>query len=250
MIDLHLHVLPGVDDGPAEMGPAVEMCRMAAADGCTDLVATPHQRRDAWDTGDPEALRAALGALAEATGGRPRLHLGGEVRVDSELLDDLDAAGRSGVQTLAGSRYVLLEFDPAGLGPEPVELVREIRASGLVPVVAHPEVTPSFWLRPENPLPRMVEAGGLLQVTGASVLGEFGRGPRERVWELLEAGLVHFVASDAHRPTWRPPGLSRARRAVAVRLGEEVARLLTETNPACVVADRELEAPIRQEAHG
>ncbi len=248
MIDLHAHVLPGVDDGPAALGPALEMCRMATADGCTQLVATPHQRRDPWPTDDPAQLAAVLTALSAATGGRPTLHLGGEVRVDSELLEELDAAGRAGIQTLAGSRYILLEFDPGGFGPEPVELIRDVRARDLVPVVAHPEITPFFWRADENPLPRMVEAGALLQITGASVAGDFGRAPRERAWELLEAGLVHFVASDAHRPDWRPPGLSRARRAIAAQLGEEVARLLTETNPLAVVENRAIESPVREEA--
>lgn len=98
MIDLHLHVLPGVDDGPAELGPALEMCRIAALDGCSDLVATPHQRRDAWATDDPAKLAEVLAVLSQASGGDPRLHLGGEVRVDSELLDDLDAPDRSGFE--------------------------------------------------------------------------------------------------------------------------------------------------------
>jgi len=249
VIDLHLHVLPGVDDGPAEIGPAIEMCRIAARDGCSDLVATPHQRRDAWATDDPLRLAAVLADLAAASGGEPRLHLGGEVRVDSELLDDLDAPGRAGIQTLAGSRYILLEFDPGGFGPEPVELVLEVRARGLWPIVAHPEVTPFFWLGDGNPLPRMVAAGALLQVTGSSVVGDFGRGPRERAWELLDSGLVHFVASDGHRPDWRPPGLSRARSAIRARLGEDVARMLTEENPQAVVEDRAIALALQEEVN-
>lgn len=250
MIDLHLHVLPGIDDGPAALDAAIEMCRIAARDGCSDLVATPHQRRDAWDTGEPAKLETALRGLAAATGGEPRLHLGGEVRVDSELLADLAASGRAGIQTLAGSRYLLLEFDPGGVGPDPVELVLDLRSQGIWPVVAHPEVTPFFWLEEENPLPRMVEVGALLQITGSSVVGAFGRGPNERAWELLEAGLVHFVASDAHRPDWRPPGLSKARRAIAAKLGEEVGRLLTEANPRAVIENRAIEPAFDREALG
>lgn len=125
----------------------------------------------------------------------------------------------------------------------------EVRARGLVPIVAHPEVTPFFWLEDDNPLPRMVAAGALLQVTGSSVVGDFGRGPRERAWELLEAGLVHFVASDGHRPDWRPPGLSRARKAVRARLGEDVARMLTEENPLAVVENRAIAPAAREEVH-
>jgi protein-tyrosine phosphatase len=243
VIDLHLHLLPGVDDGPETLEAALAMCRIAAADGCTALVATPHQRRDEWPTGDGELLERARAELEGAAGGAPRLFLGGEVRVDSEILRDLDAPGRAGTRTLAGSRYLLLEFEPRGIGPEPVGLVREILARGLVPIVAHAEVTPCFWMDDDDVLTRMVEAGGHLQVTGASVCGDFGRVARDRAWALLDAGLVDFLASDAHRPDWRPPGMSRARALLASRLGESAAERLTREHPSDVLADRPLSAP-------
>jgi protein-tyrosine phosphatase len=243
VIDLHLHVLPAIDDGPESLDDAVAMCRLAAADGCTTIVATPHQRRDEWATADPERLERARAELESAAGAAPRVLLGGEVRVDSELLVDLDAPDRRGARTLAGSRYLLLEFEPRGVGPEPIGLAREILARGLVPIVAHAEVTPFFWADEDDLLPRLVEAGAHLQVTAASICGEFGRVARDRAWALLDAGLVDVVASDAHRPDWRPPGLSRARKLLAGRLGEAVAERLTAGHPADVVADRPLAAP-------
>ena len=268
MIDLHLHLLPGVDDGAQTVDQALAMARLAAADGCTALIATPHQRRDEWSNDD--ALRLAdrlseLAALAEA-GARlpqspldeqrtlpqssfdeqrtlPQLLLGGEIRVDSELLSDLARPGRSGVLSLAGSRYLLLEFEPSGLGPDPVEIVQELLAEGWWPIVAHPEVVPCFWESADDPLARLVEAGALFQVTAMSVTGEFGKGAKGRVWELLRAGCVQFVASDSHRPDWRPPGLSRARHALARELGEALATELTVTNPRAVVENRPLAGP-------
>jgi len=245
LIDLHLHLLPGVDDGAQTLEQALAMGRIAAADGCTALVATPHQRRDEWSNDDARRLADRLAELAaqlprDAQGSVPRLHLGGEVRVDSELLADLARPGRSGVLSLAGSRYLLLEFEPSGFGPDPVDLVHELRAEGWWPIVAHPEVVPFFWESDDDPLSRLIEAGALFQVTAMSVTGEFGKGAKGRVWELLRAGCVQFVASDAHRPDWRPPVLSAARKALARELGEATAAALTEIHPLAVVENRPL----------
>ncbi len=245
MIDLHSHLLPGVDDGAQTLEQALEMARLAAADGCSALVATPHQRRDEWGNDDARRLADRLAEVEcrlprNERGGLPRLLLGGEVRVDSELLADLAKPGRSGVLALAGSRYLLLEFEPSGLGPDPVEIVRELLAEGWAPIVAHPEVVPCFWESDDDPLARLVEAGALFQVTAMSVTGEFGKGAKERAWELLRAGCVQFVASDSHRPDWRPPGLAQARKALARELGEALAAELTETNPRAVIENQAL----------
>ncbi len=240
MIDLHLHLLPGVDDGAETLEQAVAMGAIAAADGCRVLVATPHQRRDEWGNRDPQRLADRLAEVALKLPGAPRLLLGGEVRVDSELLADLAQPGRSGILALAGSRYLLLEFEPTGLGPPPVELVRELLAEGWAPIVAHPEVVPFFWENDDDLLARLVEAGALFQVTAMSVTGEFGKATKSRAWDLLHAGCVQFVASDAHRPDWRPPGLARARQALARELGTGLAEELTLTNPLAVVENRPL----------
>lgn len=245
MIDLHLHLLPGVDDGAQSIEQALAMGRIAAADGCTALVATPHQRRDEWSNDDAQRLADRLAELAsrlprDAQGSVPQVHLGGEVRVDSELLADLARPGQSGVLSLAGSRYLLLEFEPSGFGPDPVEIVHELLAEGWWPIVAHPEVVPFLWESDDDPLARLVEAGALFQVTAMSVTGEFGKGAKERVWELLRAGCVQFVASDAHRPDWRPPGLAAARKLLARELGEATAAALTKIHPLAVVENRPL----------
>jgi protein-tyrosine phosphatase len=253
LIDLHLHLLPGIDDGAQSFDEALAMARIAAADGCSALVATPHQRRDEWSNDDARRLAERLSELAarlprSGEESVPRLLLGGEVRVDSELLADLARPGRSGVLSLAGSRYLLLEFEPSGFGPDPVELVQELQAQGWWPIVAHPEVVPFFWESDDEPLARLIDAGALFQVTAMSVTGEFGKGAKERVWELLRAGCVQFVASDAHRPDWRPPVLSAARRILARELGAVAADRLLETNPLAVVEDRPLEGSVQAPA--
>ncbi len=241
MIDLHCHILPGVDDGAVSLADAVAMCRLARADGCTAMVATPHRRHPSFPNATQPALEAALADLVAALGGEPpELRLGGEIRVDSELLADLeDARGES--LALAGSRYLLLELPRVEVGPPPEELVHELQLAGWRPVLAHPELF--GWLDVPR-LAALVEAGAALQVTAAAVTSDFGRFPHQRVWELLDEGLVHFVASDSHSPTWRPPGLSTARALLERRLGAATARHLVEENPARVLADLPLATPV------
>jgi len=125
--------------------------------------------------------------------------------------------------------------------------VHELLLGGWRPVLAHPEVLP--WLE----LPRLgalVEGGALLQVTAAAITSDFGRYPHQKVWELLDEGLVHFVASDSHSPTWRAPGLAKARTLLTQRLGSATARALVEDNPASVLADVPLQATAAAAGHG
>ena len=237
MIDLHCHILPGVDDGAPTLAEAVAMCRMAAEDGCEAMVATPHQRRGEWWNSDREYLAALAGELQEAVGPGFRIYLGGEVHVDSELLAEVEKG--DGILPLAGSRYLLIEFGSAGTPAESVHLIHELAVAGWRPVIAHPEFIP--WLAPDPELVALlVGRGAFTQVTAMSLTGDFGRRPQNDAVALLEAGLVHFVASDSHGIRRRPPGLGRAYRTIAGRWGEDAARRLTTDNPRAVVEDRPL----------
>lgn len=243
MFDLHCHLLPGIDDGPTDFEEAVLMCQMAAAGGCEALAATPHQRHPFWWNGDRELLAGLLAQLQERVGERPRLLLGAEIRVDDELLDDLERLPESGLLSLAGSRYLLIELDRRGQGPEPVGLVHELIIAGWCPIIAHPELYP--WLMARPPLVRrLVELGAKLQITAMSVTGELGKVVQSHCHRLLDEGLVHVVASDAHGVGLRPPGLARAYAEIAAGWGEETARALTSENPGAVIEDRPLPRPV------
>jgi protein-tyrosine phosphatase len=234
VIDLHCHVLPGVDDGPATLADAVAMCRLAAADGCHTLIATPHQRHPLFEGLDRARLEAARQELIAALGPEPQVLLGAEVRVDSELLADLDREPCE-VLSLAGSRYLLVEMPRNLQPPAPEDVVHELLVAGWQPVLAHPEVIP--WLAEDlDRLADLVAAGALLQVTGAALTGDYGRVPADRAWRMVEAGLVAFVASDAHSPGWRPPGLAAARTAITRRCGAAVAERLVADNASRVLA--------------
>ncbi len=239
MIDLHCHILPGIDDGARSMEAAVAMCRLAIADGCTAMVATPHQRRGGWWNCDPEALAELRLTLQWAVGAELTIHSGGEVHVDSHLLAEVARMPESGILPLAGSRYLLVEFDAAGRAREAIELVHELAVAGWRPVLAHPEMVP--WLADDPGLvARLVELGATTQVTAMSITGDFGRRPEADACRLLDAGLVHFVASDSHDLYRRPPGLRRAYRTIAGRWGEEVAQRLVADNPRAVVENQPL----------
>lgn len=237
MIDLHCHILPGVDDGAQSLAEAVAMCQLAAEDGCEAMVATPHQRRGEWWNCDREHLATLARELQEAVGPLPRVLLGGEVHVDNDLLTEVENGG--GVLPLAGSRYLLIEFGPFGTPAESVHLIHELVVAGWRPIIAHPEFIP--WLAPDPELVALLVArGALTQVTAMSLTGDFGRRPQNDAVVLLETGLVHFVASDSHGVRRRPPGLRRAYETIAGRWGEDAARRLTWDNPRAVVEDRPL----------
>jgi protein-tyrosine phosphatase len=240
MIDLHCHILPGVDDGAQSFDEAIAMCHLAAADGCEAMVATPHQRRGEWWNADRERLAALADEIQDAVGAALRVHLGGEVHVDSELLSEVEKLpDGSGILPLAGSRYLLIEFGPSGTPRKGIHLVHELGVAGWRPVIAHPEFIP--WLAPHPELvARLISLGATAQVTAMSVTGDFGRRPQADAFALLDAGLVHFVASDAHGVRRRPPGLRRAYQTIAGRWGEETARRLTRDNPRAVLEDRPL----------
>ena len=242
MVDLHAHLLPGVDDGAEALADAVRMCEIAAADGITAAVATPHQRHEWWPNADRNDLVSRFENLLAAVGTKIALAVGAEIRVDSELLAEVDLLPDGSLLPLAGSRYLLLELPPARVGPDPRAVVHELAVAGWRPVLAHPERIP--WLAEEPAsFAELVERGALLQLTAMSVTGAFGKRAKECCAFLLDNDLAHFVASDAHDESKRPPVLSEAYRFIAGGWGEARARRLTEDNPRAVLEDR----PIKKE---
>lgn len=240
LTDLHLHVLPGVDDGPATLDEAVAVCRLALADGCETLIVTPHQRHAFWSNRDGPLLRELCSQVQQAVGERPRVVPGAEIAVDSELLAEVDGFAASGLLSLAGSRYLLLEFPtlPAS-GVDARGLVHELVVAGWRPILAHAERIPRWAERPEE-LAGLVEVGATIQITAGSVLGDHGRRARTCCSWLLDRGLVHFVGSDAHDTTRRPPGLSTAWRAIRDGWGEDAAQAIFVDHPAAILANRPL----------
>jgi len=241
MIDLHCHILPAVDDGAQTLEEAVAMCKMAAADGCEAMIATPHQRRGEWWNDDVARLREIAGRLQAAVGSGLRIALGGEIHAGPQLLDEVGKLPDAGILPLAGSRYLLIEFSPFTTAAQASDLMHEMGIAGWRPVIAHPEFIP--WLaRDPELLGHLVSLGATVQVTAMSLTGDFGRRPQQDALAFLDAGLVHFVASDSHGTRNRPPGLRRAYETIAARHSGEMAQRLTTDNPRAVLEDRPLPA--------
>ncbi|MEO1084528.1 MAG: CpsB/CapC family capsule biosynthesis tyrosine phosphatase [Acidobacteriota bacterium] len=242
MIDLHSHILPGIDDGSSDLAESIAMCRMAAADGATAIVATPHLRHSRYwndDRGALETLHAELVAAVAAEDFEIEVLLGGEITLGSESVAEIDQLPDGRLLTLCGSKYVLLELDWHGLGPDAMETIYEADVLGWRPIIAHPERV--SWLADDLDLATaMLENGATFQLTAMSLVGQFGSQAKERAERWLDAGLVHFVSSDAHDVKHRPPGLRAARDLVAERCGAAVAEALFLSNPQCVLADRPL----------
>jgi len=208
LIDLHSHVLPGLDDGAADLDEAVSICRAAVADGIRVLAGTPHVRDDYPTT--PEQMETALGALRAAVGDELRLVPGGELDL-AQLERPREELLRF---ALAGNpRYLLVETPYFGWPLDIGDRLFALLAAGITPVLAHPERNAEVQQRPEL-LEPLVASGVLVQLTAGAVDGTLGRRSHDSAFVLLELGLAHLIASDGHAPAVRRIGMSAAAAAV------------------------------------
>ncbi|MBA2462958.1 MAG: methyltransferase domain-containing protein [Actinobacteria bacterium] len=235
MIDLHSHVLPGVDDGAATTDESIEMIRAAAADGVEAIAATPHVRFDYPTT--PRLMEERLTEVSTAASGAgltTSLLPGGEIAfdwLDSLTLEELRAFGLGG-----NPGVLLLELPYVGWPLGVVHRIRELVGAGLTPVIAHAERVSEIQQAPER-LGFLVRDGALAQVTAASVVGTFGRTAQQTSRKLIELNLVHMLASDSHGASIRRSGLGQAART----LGENaLTRWLTYEVPLAIIERREL----------
>ena len=232
-VDIHCHLLPGLDDGPRTMDVSTQMCRLAQACGTAAVVATPHaNHRFAFD---PVRTAEQCARLAAELDGAPCLFAGCEVEMS---LETMPAALRNPAgYSLAGSRYLLVELMPTGIPPNLQGVFSRLLDRGLVPILAHPERNAQLQARPDK-VGAWVERGCLTQLTAGSLTGRMGRRAQAAAVELLQRGLVHFVASDAHDLVHRPPRLLDGYRIVSEMFGPALANLLLVENPRAVVENQ------------
>jgi protein-tyrosine phosphatase len=242
MIDLHTHILPGVDDGVASEDEAVSLARMAREDGVHTIVATPHCKDDFFVNERADVLRGveALRRRLEREGVAVTLLPGAEVHLCPDLIERV-RDGRA--PTLADNgRTLLLELS---LNHYPVEIdnvVFQLKLAGIEPLFAHPERI-RFFQEDVRRYERLVRMGATGQITTGSILGRFGSEAREFSEELLRKGLVHVLASDAHNVAQRPPLLSEAREAMVALVGERRASAMVEQIPRALLAGEIPEIP-------
>jgi protein-tyrosine phosphatase len=233
VIDLHCHMLPGLDDGATDLETAIEMARIAVADGISVTACTPHILPGVYQN-TAEQIKAAIADLAAefAGAGIPlRLVIGADIHVVTDLLSGLKS-GR--LPTLNGSRYFLLEPPHHVMPPRFEELVFSIHMAGYVPIITHPERL--SWIKPSFALfKQMVKSGIWMQLTAGSLFGKFGRDAQYWSERMVGEGLVHILATDAHGVQSRRPTLNRAREFVAKQVGEAEATHLVLTRPQAVL---------------
>ena len=230
--DIHCHIIPCIDDGSANLSESTLMAKKALEDGTTSLIATPHQLGTNSRV-SVESIKHGLALLREELR-KQEIHVevlpGADVRIDPEL-PKLLKQGK--VLTLADrGKHVLLELPHETYYPLE-QLLKSLRKQGLVGILSHPERNRGIIKNPDV-MWDVIEAGGLLQITAASLTGAFGSSCQEIAELAVDEGLIHFIASDAHDTKHRPFGMRDAYDTICDMAGEKLANLVCCENPARV----------------
>lgn len=247
MIEMHFHCLPGLDDGPSDWDESVALCRAAASEGTTTIVATPHVLRDHWLNDDPAIRDKAVMKLNSMLAGEPTVVAGCEYFFSSDAVELVERGAAGPLIGLNRSRYLLLEFASGGIPSGTEAIFHELFLLGVTPVIAHPERSRFFAADPSR-LEQLVLRGAVAQITAGSLLGDFGEAPLAACEDFLRRGLVQLVASDAHSLDRRPPRLAAARRYVRRSWGTESESGLFDANPQALIRSDSLPwAPFHSE---
>jgi protein-tyrosine phosphatase len=238
MIDLHCHILPGIDDGAANLNVSLGMAQALVADGVSVVVCTPHILPGLYHNAGPQ-IASAVERLEDALG-QEGIPLDLVAGADVHMVPDLIAGLRSGrILSIAGSRYVLVEPPHHTAPPQLESFFFSLLVEGFVPILTHPERL--NWLQHRyEAIRQLVRAGVWMQITSGSLTGAFGRNAQRWAYRMLDEGCVHVLATDAHDTHRRRPDLSRGRDAAAARVGIEEAEHLVFTRPLGVIKN---EAP-------
>lgn len=239
-VDIHCHVLPGIDDGPKNLDESLTLCRSLMRDGTTTVIATPHQlgRYDGHNSAAQVRQRVAeLQGILDEKKIPLKIFSGGEVRIDERIGKFLD---EDHILTLAdGKKYLLLEL-PSSVAIDPAVLMPRLEDANLTVILAHAERYDNLQSDPDA-AKVWVDAGAVLQVNAGAPVGAFGQSAARAAWHWLSRGWVSLIATDAHSVGTRRPRMTDAIDAIAQKLGEDVARRVCIENPIRVVEGKELQ---------
>lgn len=242
MIDLHCHILPGIDDGSPDWESSLAMAQIAAEDGIEGVVCTPHWVFGLYENthsvvlNATQELRARLNARAIAL----EVYPGSELRLDFNLVQGIESKQ---LMTLNDSgRYALIELPEQVLPQQMANFFGDLLSRDITPLIAHPERNRVLIRHPER-LFEWVQMGALCQITASSVLGRFGKEIRNFSISLLEHDLIHVLATDSHGPRSRVPRLGEGLKAVANVVGEERAREMVLETPRRIVRGENVSTP-------
>lgn len=235
MVDLHCHLLPGLDDGPDQIEESLAMAETAITDGITHVVATPHSNDRFWF--DFEHVRRLRDELQRRVGNRLGIATGCDFHVNPENLALLRKQPRH--YCINQQDYLLVEFNEISIPPAMDRTLHEMQLSGLHLIVTHPERNVILRTHPER-LRAWVRRGCFVQVTGNAITGAFGPTAQQMALQWIGEGMVHFAASDAHNNRNRPLRLQSAYDVVADHFGDRKARALFTENPGAAFEGRDL----------
>jgi protein-tyrosine phosphatase len=243
MIDIHHHLIYGVDDGPHDLETSLRMARMAAEDGITHVVCTPHAN-DVYRY-QPAVNEERFAELRERLFGTIELSLGCELHVNADNV--FEALANPPRFSINGGGYLLIELPGMVIPPHLTDTFFRLQAAGYTLVLAHPERYPALHSRPDI-LAEWMRHGCLTQVTASALYGRFGRNAETFANEMLARNWIHILATDAHNVDWRPPHLMHGYDYVADRAGAETANRLCIANPLAVAKGAPW--PVQPEAIG
>ena len=234
MIDIHTHILPSLDDGPKTIEESIELCKIAANDGIKTIVATPHSKDGAYEAKSDDTLRKVKELNLKLKEIQLDLEIlpGAEVHINERLVEYIKNGEVLTINN--GRKFLLLELPFFFVPPITDELISNLRSIGIVSIISHAERITKFQKTPKI-LDQLVKSGTLIQITAQSLTGDFGSRERKCAEWLLKHEMVHFIASDVHSLTGRPPILSKALERAAKIIGEEKARALVSHNPEQII---------------
>jgi protein-tyrosine phosphatase len=232
VVDLHHHLLPGLDDGAPDLATTLKMARMAAEDGITHVVCTPHANgRYPFDSEKTQGLLAEARQSIGDAGIRLILGFGCDFHLSYDNVRDALQNPRR--YTVNGGEYILVELPDYALPPTLEETFYSLRLAGMTPILTHPERNPSLQ-QDDSRLKDWIRDGMLTQVTASSVTGLMGRKAQKMAERMLADRWVHFLSTDAHNISTRQPKMREARDHIAARYGEQYAQRLCTENPQAV----------------
>ena len=239
MIDIHCHLLPGIDDGPETMQMSVVMARTAVANGITHSVVTPHIHHGRWENSAPVIKALALNFKRVLMQEDIPLQIGvaAEVRIGVEIMEQINRRQIPFLGFWGDFKVMLLEMPHSHIPMGIESLVDWLMERGILPMIAHPERNKDVHRDPGKLAP-LLARGCLVQLTASSISGRWGQPSRQRALELLERGVVTVLASDAHNLKHRPPDLNDGRDAAAEVIGEDAAWRLVVDNPWKIVSNQ------------